>query len=350
MKIALNWLKKYIKIEHSAEDLAQLLTDTGLEVEGIEELESVKGGLRGVVIGEVLTCQPHENADKLKVTSVDVGLDEPLQIVCGAPNVAAGQKVVVATPNTTLYPTPDKPFEIKKSKIRGEVSMGMICAEDELGLGQSHDAILVLETNLANGTPAAEYFNISSDFVFEIGLTPNRADATGHIGAARDIKAVTKNEINWPSVNNFAVDNTNRTINVVVEDHEACPRYSGLTISNLSVETSPEWLQNALKSIGLEPINNIVDVTNFVLHELGQPLHAFDADRITGDKVIIGQLPENTAFTTLDEKDRKLQATDLMICDGQKQPMCMAGVFGGIELRCNLKNNKYLFRISLFFC
>jgi len=331
MKIALNWLKNYIKIDKTPEALSQLLTDTGLEVEGLEEVESIAGGLKGVVIGEVLSCIQHGNADKLKVTTVDIGDKEPVQIVCGAPNVAAGQKVVVATVNTTLYPTPDKPFKIKKSKIRGEVSLGMICAEDELGLGKSHDGILVLDTQLANGTSAAEYFNLESDYVFEIGLTPNRADATSHIGTARDIKAVTKAEIKWPSITKFKPDNNELPFQVLVENETACPRYSGVTISGIEVKESPDWLKNALKSIGLEPINNVVDVTNFVLHEVGQPLHAFDAEKITGNKVVIGQIAEGTKFTTLDEKERKLKATDLMICDGDKQPMCIAGVFGGIN-------------------
>ena len=348
MKIALNWLKNYIEINKTPEELSQLLTDTGLEVEGLEEVESVPGGLKGVVIGEVLTCQKHENADKLKVTTVDIGEDEPVQIVCGAPNVAAGQKVVVATVDSTLYPEPDKPFKIKKSKIRGEVSLGMICAEDELGLGKSHDGILVLDTDLANGTPAAEYFNLSSDYVFEIGLTPNRADATGHIGTARDIKAVTKKEVNWPSIDHFKVDNQDLPIEVSVEDENACPRYSGVTISNVEVKGSPDWLKNALKSIGLEPINNVVDITNYVLHEVGQPLHAFDADQITGNKVIVTQLAEGTKFTTLDEKERKLKSTDLMICNGDRQPMCIAGVFGGISSGVTEKTTKIFLESAYF--
>lgn len=348
MKIALNWLKKYININQSSEELSQLLTDTGLEVEGLEEVEAVHGGLKGVVIGEVLTCVPHENADKLKVTTVDIGEEEAVQIVCGAPNVAAGQKVVVATVNTTLYPTPDEPFQIKKSKIRGEVSLGMICAEDELGLGKSHDGILVLDTDLANGTPAAEYFNLSSDMVFEIGLTPNRADATGHIGVARDIKAVTGADVNWPSVDSFKIDNHDLPITVEVQDTAACPRYSGISITGIQVASSPEWLQNALKSIGIESINNVVDVTNFVLHEVGQPLHAFDAAHIIGNKVIVKKLAENTPFTTLDEKERKLKATDLMICDANEKPMCIAGVFGGKDSGVS-DNTSAIFLESAYF-
>ena len=348
MKIALNWLKNYIQIDKSPEELSQLLTDTGLEVEGLEEVEAIPGGLEGVVIGEVKTCVPHENADKLKVTTVDIGEAETVQIVCGAPNVAAGQKVIVATVNTTLYPTPEEPFKIKKSKIRGEVSMGMICAEDELGLGKSHDGIMVLDTDLANGTPAAKYFNLESETVFEIGLTPNRADATGHIGAARDIKAVTGAEVNWPSVDNFKVDNQELSIEVEVQDTAACPRYSGVSISGVEVKESPEWLQKALRSIGIEPINNVVDVTNFVLHEVGQPLHAFDAAKVSGNKVIVKKLAEKTPFTTLDEKERKLKATDLMICNGKEEPMCIAGVFGGISSGVT-ESTKNVFLESAYF-
>ncbi|MBK6264999.1 phenylalanine--tRNA ligase subunit beta [Marivirga sp. S37H4] len=329
MKVALNWLKKYIDIKESPEELGELLTNTGLEVESIEEVETVPGGLKGVVIGEILNCTPHPNADKLKITMVNIGESEPVQIVCGAPNVAKGQKVVVATVNTTLYPKPDEPFQIKKSKIRGELSLGMICAEDELGLGNSHDGILVLDTGLPAGTPAAKYFNLESDTVFEIGLTPNRADATGHLGVARDIKAVTGNEINWPDVSAFATDNKDLSIKVIVENEQDCPRYSGVSMSGLTVKESPAWLKNALLSIGLEPINNIVDVTNFVLYETGQPLHAFDAAKIKGNTIKIKNLPESTIFKTLDDKERKLASTDLMICDGESNPMCIAGVFGG---------------------
>ena len=331
MKIALNWLKNYIDITQSPEELSETLTNTGLEVEGMEEIESVPGGLKGLVIGEVKTCSKHPNADKLSITTVDIGEEEPVQIVCGAPNVAAGQKVVVATVNSTLYPNPDESFKIKKSKIRGEVSMGMICADDEIGMGASHDGIMVLNTDKANGTPAAEYFKIESDIVYEIGLTPNRADAMGHIGVARDIKAITGEEVNFPAIDNFKVDNQSRTIKVKIENKEACPRYSGLSISGIKVTSSPDWLQNALKSIGLQPINNVVDVTNFVMHELGQPLHAFNADRISGDTVKIKNCAEGTTFITLDEKERKLSAKDLMICDGDSKPLCIAGVFGGIN-------------------
>jgi phenylalanyl-tRNA synthetase beta chain len=331
MKIALNWLKNYINITQSPEELSETLTNTGLEVEGMEEIETVPGGLKGLVIGEVKNCKKHPNADKLSVTTVDIGEDEPVQIVCGAPNVASGQKVVVATVNSTLYPKPDEPFKIKKSKIRGEVSMGMICAEDEIGMGNSHDGIMALDTDKPNGTPAAEYFNIESDIVYEIGLTPNRADAMGHIGVARDIKAVTGEEVKFPSILDFKVDNQNLPIKVEVENKEACPRYSGLSISDIKVGPSPDWLQNALKSIGLQPINNVVDVTNFVMHELGQPLHAFNADKISGNTIKIKNLAEGSKFITLDEKERKLSAKDLMICDGDSNPLCIAGVFGGID-------------------
>ncbi|WMN07502.1 phenylalanine--tRNA ligase subunit beta [Marivirga arenosa] len=331
MKIALNWLKKYINITQSPEELSETLTNTGLEVEGMEEIETVPGGLKGLVIGEVKTCIKHPNADKLSITTVDIGEAEAVQIVCGAPNVAAGQKVVVATVNSTLYPKPDEPFKIKKSKIRGEVSMGMICAEDEIGMGTSHDGIMVLDTDKANGTPAAEYFNIESDIVYEIGLTPNRADAMGHIGAARDIKAVTGEEVHFPSILDFEVENQDLEIKVEIENKEACPRYSGVSISGVEVAPSPEWLQNALKSIGLQPINNVVDVTNFVMHELGQPLHAFNADKIKGNTIKVKNLAEGTKFITLDEKERKLSEKDLMICDGDSNPLCIAGVFGGID-------------------
>lgn len=329
MKISYSWLKQYIDITESAEDLGKILTSTGLEVESVEPFETVKGGLNGLVIGEVLTCTKHPNADKLSITTVNVG-DKVLPIVCGAANVAAGQKVVVATPGTTVYPTKGEPFTIKATKIRGEVSEGMICAEDEIGLGESHAGIMVLDTTAANGTPAATFFKVESDFVLEIGLTPNRADAASHLGVARDVKASTKKEIQWPSVDGFKVDNKNLTLSVEVENTKACPRYSGVTLSGITVGESPAWLKNRLLSIGLTPINNIVDSTNFVLHETGQPLHAFDADQITGKKVIVKTLPAGTKFKTLDDKERTLTANDLMICNAE-EPMCIGGVFGGIK-------------------
>lgn len=329
MTISYNWLKEYITITETPEELGHLLTGTGLEVESIEKFESIKGGLEGIVIGKVLTCAKHPNADKLSVTTVDVGQDTPLDIVCGASNVAAGQKVVVATPGSTLFPFNGEPFQIKATKIRGEKSEGMICAEDEIGLGQSHDGIMVLDTDLPNGTPASEYFQLEADYIFEIGLTPNRADAMSHLGVARDIKAVTGREITWPSTKDFKIDTTNKNIPVTVENTAACPRYSSLTISNVTVKESPGWLKNRLRSIGLTPINNIVDITNFVCHEMGQPLHAFNADAIEGGKVIVKTLPAGTKFKTLDEKERVLTANDLMICN-TTEGMCIAGVFGGV--------------------
>ncbi len=337
MTISYNWLKQYINFSESPEEIGAILTSTGLEVESIEPFETIKGGLKGVVIGEVITCAKHPNADKLSLTTVNVGQDHPLNIVCGAPNVAAGQKVVVALSGTTLYTFNGETITLKATKIRGEVSEGMICAEDEIGLSQNHDGIMVLETNLPNGTPAATYFKLETDYIFEIGLTPNRADAASHMGVARDLKAVLKKELTLPSVSNFKVDNTLLTIPVSVENPEACPRYSGVTISGISVQQSPEWLKSRLKSIGLNPINNIVDITNYVCHELGQPLHAFDADKITGKKVIVKTLEQGSKFITLDGKERELNSKDLMICnESEGQPagqagMCIAGVFGGIK-------------------
>jgi phenylalanyl-tRNA synthetase beta chain len=330
MKISLNWLKQYIDIQETPAEIAHILTMTGLEVESFEKVESVRGGLRGVVIGEVLECSKHPDADKLSITKVDVGEGVPLPIVCGAPNVAVGQKVVVAKVAATLYPAGSEGFTIKKAKIRGEVSEGMICAEDELGLGPNHDGILVLDTDLPNGTEAAIYFNIEDDVIFEIGLTPNRSDGTSHIGVVRDLKAVLHREITWPDVSGFKVDNHDSRITVSVEDKAGCPRYSGVSISNITIKESPDWLKNKLLSIGQSPINNVVDVTNFILHELGQPLHAFDADKIGGGKVIVKTLEQGSKFVTLDEKERNLFNSDLMICD-ENGGMCIAGVFGGIE-------------------
>ncbi len=334
MKLSYNWLKQYIDMDIDPQELSHILTDIGLEVEGLEKFQSVKGGLEGIVIGEVLTCERHANADKLSVTTVNVG-DQVLPIVCGAPNVAKGQKVLVATVGTTLYDG-DESFKIKKSKIRGEVSQGMICAEDELGLGSSHDGIMVLDDNAPVGKPAKEYIDIEEDWVYEIGLTPNRADAASHIGSARDLVAGLNwlksgnYKLNMPSVDDFKVDNHDLDIEVVVEDSEACPRYTGVTISGIKVEESPEWLKNRLNAIGVRPINNIVDITNFVLHETGQPLHAFDAAKITGNKVVVKKLPSETPFVTLDEMVRKLHGDDLMICNTEGG-MCIAGVFGGAQ-------------------
>jgi phenylalanyl-tRNA synthetase beta chain len=335
MKISYKWLKDLIEITETPEEIGKLLTATGLEVEGIEEIESIKGGLNGVVIGEVLTCEKHPEADRLKNTTVDVGLPEPLQIVCGAANVAAGQKVVVATVGAVLYPTgSDQPLVLKKSKIRGAVSEGMICAEDELGLGTSHDGILVLDTDLPNGTPASEYFGITSDYLIEIGLTPNRADAASHYGVARDLKAVLGRPVTLPSTEQFTVSNQDLTVPVEARNQEACPRYAGLTISGLTVTESPAWLKQRLATIGIRSINNIVDVTNYVCHELGQPMHAFDVDKISGKKVIVTTISSDTPFVTLDGIERKISESDLMICgdgaDGNPEPMCIAGVFGGL--------------------
>ena len=330
MKISINWLKDYISFEQRTEEIGDMLTMSGLEVEGIEKYEQIPGGLNGLVIGEVLTAVKHPNADRLSVTTVDIGEVEPKPIVCGAPNVAAGQKVVVATVGAMLHPAGGEPFEIKKAKIRGEVSEGMICAEDEIGMGESHDGIMVLDTDLPNGTPAATYFDLYEDQVLEIGLTPNRADAASHIGVARDLKALLRRDLQWPSVDHFAVDNQDLPIGVKVDNTEACPRYSGLTISGIKVQESPAWLQERLRAIGLAPINNVVDITNYVLHELGQPLHAFDADEIKGNTVVVKTLDAGSTFTTLDEKQRKLQAEDLMICNAE-EGMCIAGVFGGIK-------------------
>ena len=334
MNISYNWLKQYINIDVTPDELSKALTSIGLEVGGVEEVQTIKGGLEGLVIGEVLTCANHENSDHLHVTTVNTGLEQPLQIVCGAPNVAAGQKVVVATVGTKLY-SGEESFTIKRSKIRGVESVGMICAEDEIGVGTSHDGIIVLPAEAVVGTLAKDYYGIKNDTLLEVDITPNRVDAASHFGVARDLTAffALKDKsvrLIRPSVEAFAVQNTNLTIPVKVENTDACPRYSAVTISGVKVAESPDWLKNHLKIIGLRPINNIVDVTNFVLHELGQPLHAFDADKIVGKEVIVKTLPEGTPFTTLDGVERKLSAADLMICDTVK-PMCIGGVFGGLD-------------------
>lgn len=324
----------------SPEQAGELLTDCGLEVESIEKVETVKGGLKGMVVGEVKTKEKHPDADRLNITTVDIGTGTMLHIVCGAANVAAGQKVVVATIGATLYPTAGEPFEIKKSKIRGQLSEGMICAEDEIGLGTSHEGIMVLREDAIVGTPAASYFQLDGDYVFEIGLTPNRADAASHIGVARDLVACLNfkggkkggaHALHLPDVSRFQTDNNQAVITVAVEDAVACPRYSGLMIRDIKVEDSPEWLKNKLKSIGIRSINNIVDITNYVLHELGQPMHAFDAAKIKDNKVIVKKLKEGSKFITLDGVERILSADDLMICNGQDEPMCIAGVFGGVN-------------------
>lgn len=335
MKISYNWLKEYIKIDIDPHDLSEILTGIGLEIEGVEEWESVRGGLKGVVIGEVLTCKKHPDADKLSVTTVDIGQPEPLSIVCGAPNVAAGQKVPVAVAGTTLY-RGEETLELKKTKIRGEVSEGMICAEDELGLGENHDGIMVLDSSAVPGTPASEYFRVVHDTIFEIGLTPNRIDSGSHFGVARDLAAyLSLNSGNGyaavkPSVDSFRSDSNTSGFEVIVENSRDCPRYSGITISGVKIGESPEWLKTRLRSIGLNPISNVVDITNFVQHEIGQPLHAFDADKVTGKKVIIKNQPDKTRFVTLDGLERSLSQRDLMICN-EEEGMCIAGVFGGIK-------------------
>ena len=350
MKISYNWLRQYIQTDLPAHEVSEILTNIGLEVEGMEAIQSVKGGLEGVVIGEVLSCEKHPDADKLTVCTVNLGSAEPVQIVCGAPNVAAGQKVPVATVGTTLYPD-DTGFTIKKAKIRGIQSMGMICAEDELGLGTSHEGIMVLDPSSKAGTPAADYFQVENDEVFEIGLTPNRIDGASHLGVARDLAAYLSQKgkvgISKPSLDSFHVDNTDLHIPVEIEEKAGCTRYSGLTISGLTVGESPAWLQNRLRSIGQTPINNVVDITNFVLHESGQPLHAFDAAEITGNKVVVKCMPEGTPFITLDEQERKLLASDLVISN-TKEAMCIAGVFGGIKSGVSEKTTSIFLESACF--
>ncbi|MBU2526010.1 MAG: phenylalanine--tRNA ligase subunit beta [Bacteroidetes bacterium] len=335
MKISHNWLKQFIKTTESPDRIAEILTDLGLEVEGVESFSSVRGGLKGILVGQVLTCDKHPDADRLKVTTVDIGLEKPLHIVCGAPNVAVGQKVPVATVGTQLFDKENKPWVIKQGKIRGQVSEGMICAEDEIGLGNSHDGILILDEKLAPGALLSKVYQVEEDTVYEIGLTPNRADAMSHLGVARDLRAGIAQrekllELITPSVSSFNVDNRALKIDVEVADKLLAPRYCGVSLTDVSVKESPNWLKNRLKAIGLTPKNNVVDATNYVLHELGQPLHAFDADKIKSKKIVVKTLPENTEFVTLDGVVRKLHAEDLMICDENK-PLCIAGVFGGLD-------------------
>lgn len=328
MKISYNWLKQFIQTDKTPQELSLILTNIGLEVESLETVQAVAGGLEGLVIGQVLSCVQHPNADRLRVTTVDVGGPEVLQVVCGAPNVAQGQKVVVATVGTTVYPNEGEPFKINKSKIRGEVSEGMICAEDEIGLGIAHDGIMVLPEDAKVGTAAKVYFKLEDDYLFEIGLTPNRADAASHLGVARDLAAYFRTAIQMPDTAAFKTDNEGLKIEVKVEDAVAAPRYSSVTISGVKIKPSPDWLQDKLKVIGIRPINNVVDITNYVLHDLGVPLHAFDAGQIKGAQVIVKKCPEGTPFVTLDGVERKLSAEDLMICNAE-EPMCIAGVFGG---------------------
>ena len=334
MNISYNWLKDYLDFDLQPDEVAAALTSIGLETGGVEEVQSIKGGLEGLVIGEVLTCEEHPNSDHLHITTVNVGGAEPLQIVCGAPNVAAGQKVVVAVNGTKLYDG-DECFTIKRSKIRGVESNGMICAEDEIGIGTDHAGIIVLPADAVVGTPAKEYYNVKSDYVLEVDITPNRVDATSHFGVARDLAAYLKQNgkpvnLKRPSVDAFKIDDEVPAIEVVVENKEACLRYSGITIKNVTVKESPEWLQNRLKVIGLRPINNVVDITNYILHGVGQPLHSFDADKIKGNKVVVRSATEGAKFVTLDGVERTLTDRDLMICNVE-EPMCIAGVFGGLD-------------------
>ncbi len=335
MKVSYNWIKEYTQISATPEQMDQILTDTGLEVEGVNKVESVKGGLAGVLVGEVLTCEKHPDADKLRVTTVNVGAAENLQIVCGAPNVAAGQKVIVATVGTTLYPNPDEAFKIKLSKIRGVESAGMLCAEDELGLGHSHDGILVLPENTQVGLPAAAYFDLEDDYEIEIGLTPNRADAMGHVGVARDYIAYenvhnnTGLSLKWPEVNAFDAQINDKPIEIIVAEKELCPKYAGIVLTDVEVKPSPSWMQNRLRVVGIQPINNIVDATNYVMRELGTPLHAFDYDKLNG-KIVVKKATKDTVFTTLDGVERKLGENNLMITNGTED-LCIAGVYGGLN-------------------
>lgn len=353
MTISYKWLSEYLPVELEPERLSKILTSIGLEVESMHHYEEARGGLKGLVIGEVISTEKHPNADKLTLTKVNIGKAEPLSIVCGAPNVAAGQKVIVAPVGTTIYPTTGEPLTMKLAKIRGAESQGMICAEDEIGLGTSHAGILVLPAAARPGTPAADYFQPYEDWVYEIGLTPNRMDAMSHWGVARDVcaylshhdKKDTKAKI--PLVNGFKPDNNSLIIDVKIENEKACPRYSGISITNIKIAESPRWLQQRLKAIGLRPINNIVDITNYIQHETGQPLHAFDADTITGNRIIVKNMPEGSLFVTLDEKERKLSAEDLMICN-EKEGMCIAGVFGGLKSGVT-ENTKNIFLESACF-
>jgi phenylalanyl-tRNA synthetase beta chain len=346
MKISYNWLKDLIALDATADEVSSMLTGCGLEVEHLEHYQSLKGGLEGIVVGFVIEREKHPNADKLSVCKVDIGSGEDKQIVCGAPNVAAGQKVLVATVGTTLYPIKGEPFKISKSKIRGEVSEGMICAEDEIGLGESHDGILILPDTYEVGKPASAYFPVYTDAIFEIGLTANRGDAASHLGAARDLKAITNCELR---INNdeLPVATSNHPINIEIEDTEGCKRYTGLSISGIEVKASPDWLQNRLKAIGLNPINNIVDATNYVLHELGQPLHAFDADKMVGNTIVVKKAIEGAKFTTLDKVERSLKGHECLICDAQ-HPLALAGVFGGLDSGISA-NTKNIFLESAYF-
>lgn len=353
MKISLNWLKDYIDVDLTAHEIAKYLTEIGLEVGKVEKYESIKGGLEGLVIGKVLTCEKHPNADKLYKTTVDIGNGQILPIVCGAPNVAVGQKVIVATVGTKLYKG-EQEWEIKKTKIRGEVSEGMICAEDEIGLGDSHDGIMVLPDDVAVGTLAKDYFDVYEDWILEVDITPNRQDAFSHYGVARDLYAYLKVnttipcKLKLPEINEYKKDDNALFIDVEVRDKQGCPRYSGVTMTNVKIKPSPKWMQNRLKAIGLKPINNVVDITNYVLHEIGHPLHAFDAYKIAGNKIIVSTVNEGTPFILLDGSEIKLTANDLMICDGELKPMCMGGIMGGLESGIN-EQTTAVFIESAFF-
>ena len=354
MKIAYSWLKTFLPkdLNHSVEQISDILTDTGLEVEGVEEVETIPGGLKGLVIGEVVEISKHPNADKLNLTKVNIGEDNLLDIVCGAPNVDKGQKVVVATVGATLYPSEGEPFKIKKSKIRGEASVGMLCAEDEIGLGESHEGIMILDASAKVGTPASVFFNVQSDYLIEIGLTPNRSDAMSHYGVARDLLAAinVREKTNFKLVQpsyNTPTYTSDEPIKIEVADTEKCPKYTGVTVEGISIKESPDWLKNYLLTIGLTPKNNVVDITNFVCHGLGHPLHAFDADKITSKTVKVQTLKEGTPFTSLDGVERKLSENDLMICNGD-EPMCIAGVFGGLNSGVS-ENTKSIFLEAAYF-
>ena len=351
MNISYNWLKEYVNFDLTPEQVAAALTSIGLETGEVEEVQSVKGGLEGLVIGKVLTCEPHPNSDHMHITTVDLGQGEPVQIVCGASNVAAGQKVVVATLGTKLYDG-DECITIKKSKLRGVESNGMICAEDEIGIGTSHEGIIVLPDDVLPGTLAKDYYNIKSDYVLEVDITPNRADACSHYGVARDLYAwLIQNgheaTLKRPSVEAFAVDNHDLDIDVVVENTKACPRYAGVVVRNVTVKESPEWLQVKLKTIGLRPINNIVDITNYILHAYGQPMHCFDADKIKGGKIVVKMVAEGTPFVTLDGVEHKLSEHDLMVCNAE-EPMCIAGVFGGLDSGTTEETKNVFFESAYF--
>jgi len=337
MNLSLNWLKRYIDINLPVDELSEILTDIGLEVEGVEKVETIKGGLNGIVVGQVVECDKHPNADKLSLTKVNLGELELKQIVCGAPNVAAGQKVLIATIGSTLYTPAGEQWKIKKGKIRGEVSEGMICAEDEVGLGSGHDGIMVLPEDVPVGTLAKDYFKVEDDYVFDIGLTPNRSDATSHLGAAKDLAAYLKINKGWdgdikePDIVDFKVEINNPPFKVSIENEKACPRYTGISLANIKTGETPKWMQDLLRAIGVRPINNVVDITNFILHELGQPLHAFDAAKVSNKEIRVKNLVAGTTFLSLDEQERTLHSEDLMICDGQDKPLCIAGVFGGLN-------------------